>query len=52
MKQHDSTEALCGCCRRIPLSPLALDIAESIQGWEQFSAAKGIEVAEDHLGPP
>jgi hypothetical protein len=54
MKQHDSTEAqpFCGCCRRIPLSHLALDLDEPIEGWESFLAAKGIEVAEDHLGRP
>ena len=50
----DSTEAppLCGCCRRVPVSHLALDVSEPLVGWEAFFAAKGIEVASDHLGRP
>jgi hypothetical protein len=53
MEQHESTEApLCGCCRRIPLTHLALDVSEPLVGWEAFFAAKGIEVASDHLGRP
>jgi hypothetical protein len=51
MEQHDSTEApLCGCCRRVPLSYLSLDIDEPLVGWTSFFAARGIEVASDHLG--
>jgi hypothetical protein len=50
----DSTEAppLCGCCRRVPVSHLALDVSEPLVGWEAFFAAKGIQVASDHLGRP
>jgi hypothetical protein len=50
----DSTEAppFCGCCRRVPVSYLALDVSEPVEGWESFFAGKGIEVASDHLGRP
>jgi hypothetical protein len=43
---------ICGCCRRIPISHLALDVAEPLEGWVSFFAAKDIEVASDHLGRP
>jgi hypothetical protein len=33
-------------------SHLALDVSEPLVGWEAFFAAKGIEVASDHLGRP
>jgi hypothetical protein len=50
----DITEAppLCGCCRRVPVSHLALDVSEPLVGWEAFFAAKSIEVASDDLGRP
>ena len=48
----DSTEAppLCGCCRRIPVSYLALDLDEPVEGWVSYFADRDIEVASDHLG--
>jgi len=53
MEQHDSTEApVCGCCRRVPISYLALDLDEPVEGWLSLFAQRGIEVAEDHLGRP
>jgi hypothetical protein len=42
----------CGCCRRVPLSYLTLDLDEPVVGWVAFLEAKGIEVASDHLGRP
>jgi hypothetical protein len=49
----DSTEApLCGCCRRVPISYLSLDLETPVVGWERFFADRGIEVASDHLGRP
>jgi hypothetical protein len=51
MEQHDSTEApICGCCRRVPLSYLSLDLDEPLVGWSAFLAERNIEVASDHLG--
>jgi hypothetical protein len=48
----DSTEApICGCCRRVPVSHLSLDVLEPIQGWEPFFAERGVTVM-DHLGSP
>jgi hypothetical protein len=38
--------------RFLSSSHLSLDVDEPIEGWTQFFAAKGIEVAEDHLGRP
>jgi hypothetical protein len=49
----DSTEApICGCCRRVPVSHLSLDLDEPVAGWSWFFAERNIEVAEDHLGRP
>jgi hypothetical protein len=51
MEQHDSTEApTCGCCRRVPLSYLSLDLDEPLMGWSAFLAERNIEVVSDHLG--
>jgi hypothetical protein len=53
MEQHDSTEApLCDACRRIPISHLALDVDEPVQGWEPFFAERYITVMDDSLGRP
>jgi hypothetical protein len=47
----NSTEApICGCCRRVPVSHLSLDLDEPVSGWMQFLAERNIEVASDHLG--
>jgi hypothetical protein len=49
----DSTEApVCGCCRRIPVSHLNLDLDEPVSGWLSFFAERNIEVSSDHLGRP
>jgi hypothetical protein len=53
MEEHDSTEApICGCCRRVPVSHLSLDLDEPVSGWLSFFAERNIEVASDHLGRP
>jgi hypothetical protein len=52
MEQNDSTEALCGACRRIPLSHLSLDVSEPLVGWEVFFEARNVMVMDDHLGRP
>ena len=50
----DSTEAppLCGCCRRVPVSHLALDVSEPLVGWEAFFEERYITVMDDSLGRP
>jgi hypothetical protein len=51
MEQHDSTEApLCGCCKRVPLSHLSLDVDEPVSGWLSYFAERGVTVMDDHLG--
>ncbi len=53
MEQHDSTEApLCDACRRIPISHLALDVAEPVTGWSAYFEQKGIMVLADAAGRP
>jgi hypothetical protein len=50
-RMDDSTETpVCGCCRRVPISYLGLDLETPIVGWERFFADRGVEVASDHLG--
>jgi hypothetical protein len=43
---------LCDACRRIPISHLALDVAEPIGGWLEFFAKRNVIVMDDHLGRP
>jgi hypothetical protein len=48
----DSTEApVCDSCRRIPISHLALDIAEPLVGWEAFFPERGV-MMDDAVGRP
>jgi hypothetical protein len=34
----------------VPLSVLTLDLAEPVEGWHAFLAARGVEVVDDDLG--
>jgi hypothetical protein len=48
---NENAEApICGCCRRVPLSYLSLDLDPPLVGWEAYFASRNIEVAPDHLG--
>ena len=52
MEQHDRTGAVCDACRRIPITHLALDIDEPIEGWLSFLAERRVQVFDDALGRP
>jgi hypothetical protein len=52
MEQHDSTEALCGACRRVPVSHLVLDVDEPVGGWLPFFEERGVMVMADSIGRP
>jgi hypothetical protein len=54
MTEHQqNTEApLCDACRMIPLSHLALDVAEPVVGWKRFFEERNVIVMDDHLGRP
>jgi hypothetical protein len=51
-RQDPAEVPLCDACRRIPLSHLALDIAEPLEGWLAFFEKRGVIVMDDHLGRP
>jgi hypothetical protein len=48
----EGSETLCGACRTIPVSHLALDVPEPLEGWAELFRKRGIEVVNDHLGRP
>jgi hypothetical protein len=50
MEQHEAP--LCDACRRIPISHLALDVAEPIVGWEAFFEERNVQVFDDAIGRP
>jgi hypothetical protein len=52
LEQHDRTEAVCDACRRIPVTHLALDIDEPLEGWPSFLAERRVQVFDDALGRP
>jgi hypothetical protein len=43
---------VCDACRRIPLSYLALDIDEPIEGWMAFFEKRNVAVMDDPVGRP
>jgi hypothetical protein len=43
---------VCDSCRQIPLSHLALDIAEPLTGWLAFFEKRNIEGSQDVCGRP
>jgi hypothetical protein len=45
-------EETCSMCKRVPLSHLALDAAEPVQGWASYFEEKGILVLPDAAGRP
>jgi len=50
--QENTKAPLCDACRRIPVSHLALDVAEPLEGWLEFFRKRGVEVTDDQLGRP
>jgi hypothetical protein len=47
----EGTEApFCGCCRRVPISYLGLDLDEPVEGWLAFFEKRAVIVMDDHLG--
>jgi hypothetical protein len=45
-------EGTCSMCKKVPVSHLALDVAEPTQGWVSYFEEKGILVLPDAAGRP
>jgi hypothetical protein len=52
MKDGNTEAPLCDGCRRIPITHLALDIDEPIEGWESFFEESGVMIMDDAVGRP